>query len=152
MKALLLIVFASLVLQEVPLKSKEEFEFRVHLQFKHRQSPPVSEIHFTENQKQDNSTPLPYLTAQLDVLTIRDDEAKVKVVNNLKQTLMTKNLQRDSSLMLDLGFTDDLKDHTIPHEYSILFYSRERKVVRQIIVLFEENGFYFVNGEKRGKL
>jgi hypothetical protein len=152
MKILCVVLFSVLLSQEVPLKSKDEFQLKLDLQFKQREPESSNRVNFLDDPKRDSSTPLPYLTAELILLTVRDDEAKLKVVNNLRQTLINKKVDKSVPIKIDFGFTDDLKDHTRPHEYTILFYSKEKKLVRQIVVVFQEDGTYMVNGEKRGKI
>jgi hypothetical protein len=80
------------------------------------------------------------------------DEAKVKVIDNLGRTLTSKKIDTTKNVVLDLGFTDDLKDHVSPHEYEILFLSAEKEVLRRILIEFESDGAYLVNREKRGKI
>lgn len=142
--------------QEVPFKSEDEFELKLEFQF--RQRPPSDNNRFDYSQthaeyiRANQGGPLPYLYAYLHLLEVQEDEARVFVMNNRDQTVVNKKLDNARVIKLDLGFTDDLKDHVSPYEYSILFLSKDKQVMRKIIMLFEEDGTYLVNGEERGKL
>ncbi|HET9486931.1 MAG TPA: hypothetical protein VFO54_05835, partial [Chryseosolibacter sp.] len=62
-----------------------------------------------------------------------------------------KKIDLNSILVMDLGFTDDMKDRVTPHEYTLTFVSEEKVPLEVILIKVDEDGSFFVNGEKRGK-
>jgi hypothetical protein len=55
-------------------------------------------------------------------------------------------------IKLDMGFTDDIKDQVAANQYIILFLSKDKTPLSKIEILFQRDGTYLVNGEKRGKV
>jgi hypothetical protein len=54
-------------------------------------------------------------------------------------------------VQLEVGFTDDVKDRVTPHHYFLTLVSPKKTETSKIEILIEEDGTFFVNGEKRGK-
>ena len=59
---------------------------------------------------------------------------------------------RSTVLKLDLGFTDDIKDRVGAYEYTVFFLNEDKDQVSKIVIYFEKDGTYLVNGETRGKI
>ncbi len=53
---------------------------------------------------------------------------------------------------LDLGYTDDIKDRVSAYEYVAYFLSDDKKPLSRVVLFFDKDGTYYVNGEKRGRL
>jgi hypothetical protein len=151
----LILLFAALVFtgDEVPFKPKDEYELKMEFLFKSRPNESGTyNVELKYERTSQSGGPLPYLILHLSVLKQLEDEVRIKVVTNNGNTLVGKKLDKDKKITIDLGFTDDLKDHVKPHEYTYLFLDAARKVKRKIVVHFEADGTYLVNSEKRGKI
>jgi hypothetical protein len=148
MKVLFVLAILTLPFQEIPLKSTDEFELKLDFQFKQK---PVNEGPTFEAVKSERG-PLPFLAAELVVLNVLEDEMRVKVVDHLGQTIAAKNLSKNNTVRFDLGYRDDLKDQVSSHQYFIHFYAKGRDIKRRIIILFDKDGTYYVNHEKRGRI
>lgn len=149
----LLYAFAFLLIfQDTPFKKKEEFDVKLNFEF--RQRPSESNTYtYRYQEKTDRSTPmLPYLTIDLKLNKLNTYETRIRIVNSKQVSVFTKKAQEGLIIKLDLGFTDDLKDRVTSHEYIALLLNTEKNPVSRIVISFEEDGSYFVNGEKRGKI
>lgn len=146
-----LFLFYLLVLQEeVPYKPSDQFAINLDFQFKTRYvSPSVVEL---DPNTTTTGGVLPYLFLNINVLKLSDDEVKVKIENNRGQLVFSRKAAEGMVAKLDLGFTDDIKDRVTAHEYQVYFVSKERVVRSRILIAFDKDGTYLVNGEKRGKL
>jgi hypothetical protein len=133
--------------QNTPFKAKEEFELKLDFQFRPR---PKSDA--VEMKANTGSTPLPYLSMQLNVLRVRDDEYRVRIVDNRGNVLTSKMLSKSTSVKFDIGYTDDVKDHVTADKYFVNFYGKDKKLNRQIAIRFDADGAYFVNEEQRGRI
>jgi len=51
-----------------------------------------------------------------------------------------------------MGYTDDIKGRVTEHEYTVYFLSKDKKPVSRIVIYFQEDGTFLVNGEKRGRV
>lgn len=148
-----LLIFA--VVQDLPYKSKEEFDIKLDYKFKQR--PQTDANTFTMNEskkdyeKRTSRTPLPYLALNIITLKLSDEEVKVKVTNNQNKNSFTKKVEAGTVIPIDLGFTDDVKDRIAPYYYKLIFLSPRKTEVSQITIEVLEDGSFLVNGEKRGK-
>lgn len=149
---LLLISFQEIA----PYKAKEDFEVRPELQFKQRGHTDNSGIYPNETRKEHDrrtsTDPLPYLVLQVKLLKALPEEVKIKVIRDEGATLLSKKNTNGLEFKLEAGFTDDIKDRISGYKFEIYFLSSEKEVLSRILIEFDEEGTYFVNGEKRGKI
>ena len=159
MKLLILVIFGLLSLQEdPPYKPTDEFNLKLDFEFKDRgagRDPNKIELNQTvrEHEKSRAGGLLPYLYINLQVLKQAPNEVRVKIVeNSSKNVFNNKKFDTTTIMKLDMGFTDDIKDRVGAYEYRIYFLNDEKDPVSKIVIYFEQDGTYLVNGEKRGKL
>jgi len=145
--ALLLLFFFNQ--DQTPYKPKEEFELKLNFEFKSRTTDKT--VAYSTNTT-GSTGPLPYLKMDLRVVKLSAEEVKVRVTRNGGESIFTKKTEPDMTIKLDLGFTDDIKDRVTANEYTVYFLSSEKKQLSKIEILFEKDGTYLVNGEKRGKV
>ena len=145
---LVVLILTVFLFQDIPFKEKDQFDLKLDMQFKNR---PTDHLNARPTQDKTDTTPLPYVTLTLTVLKILEDESKIRVVAEAS-TLQTINLTRRANVVLDLGFAADIKDNIRPQKYSVNFYSAEKQLKRTILIHFEKDGTYYVNGEKRGRI
>jgi hypothetical protein len=153
MKFLLLFTAFALV-QEVPLKPKEEFEVKLDYQLKQRPSDDPNTVRLSESPKTYNRTAsgvLPYLVLNIKLLSLREEKMRVSIATNLNARPTLKKVTTESMLELDMGFTDDIIDRVEAHEYTLTFVDADRNPVDRILISVADDGSFFVNGEKRGK-
>jgi len=151
------LVCALLCLQEeIPFKPSEEFEVKLSFEFKEREGTNVNKIELDQTEKEyqrsRSSGPLPYLNMSVRAIKLAPEEVRVKVQQNGKNVALNKKIDTTTILKLDLGFTDDIKDRVSPYEYTLFFLNQDKEPLSKVIIYFEEDGTYLVNGQKRGKL
>jgi hypothetical protein len=155
MKILAFLSFCLFLAQDLPYKPKEDFEIKLDYQFKQRPVADKNSVHLDETQKErdrrTSASMLPYLIIRINLLNLPEEEVKVRVTSNLHEIVFQKKISKGSSLPLDLGFTDDVKDRVTAHEYQLTFLSPAKKEMSRILLLIEEDGTFIVNGEKRGR-
>lgn len=155
MKIFLLFLSASVFLQEIPFKPKDEFEIKLDYQFKSRPASDVNKVHFDETRKEherrSSSTPLPYLTLNIKMLQLGEDEVKAKITNNLTPRVVSRKVAAGTIIPLEIGFTDDVKDRVAAHHYVFTIMTSKKVQTNKIEIIIEEDGTFLVNGEKRGK-
>lgn len=140
---------------QVPFKPKEQFEINLDFKFKPRPGNQMSSTVITMEKRADQNTSglmLPYLYLNVKVLKLDELEQRVRIEDNHGATLMAKKAEAGMEAKLDLGFTDDIKDRVSSHEFIVSFLSKDRQHLSRIVIFFDEDGTYIVNGEKRGKL
>ncbi len=151
---LLILLFIGLS-DEVPYKPKDDFEVKFDLAFKQREHGEkavyVDETH-SERARRTSVAPLPYLKLFVKIKRVEQGEVKLKVVRDDKSVLFSKKVVQDMEFKLELGFTDDIKDRVSGYKHVIQFLSAKKEVLSRIVIEFDKDGNYFVNGEKRGKV
>ncbi|MEQ8425065.1 MAG: hypothetical protein RIA63_10170 [Cyclobacteriaceae bacterium] len=146
---LLACFFASFLFQDsIPYKPADEYEFNMKFAFRNRPGVDHSNVDWTQRGHPEGD--LPYVTVTVKALKLSDKEERVKVINNLSERIYAGKASLDRVIEIDMGFTDDLKDHISVFAYDIIFYTKGNEV--SLIKLFvDEDGNFFVNGEQRGK-
>ena len=153
MKTVLLLVFSVLLFQiETPLKPTDDFELKLDLQFKQRPKADPQKIELEKRTLPTSGMNAPYLFLNLRVLKPNAEEVRVKVVKNNNDVLLSRKFEPTIVIKMDLGFTDDIKDRVTAHHYVVTFMSKDKVPISKVEILFEEDGTYLVNGEKRGKI
>ena len=153
----LLIVFLIVALQQdqTPYKPKEEFEIKLDFEFRDRATVDANKLEYNQTQKEyerSRGGPLPYLFLNLRVLKAAPEEVRIRVVENGVKIVLNKKYDMNTILRLDMGYTDDIKDRVSAYEYTVYYLTADKKPLSKVVVMFEEDGAYFVNGELRGKL
>ena len=147
-------ILAFAFFQDVPLKPKEEFEVKLEYEFKQRPVADRNTIHLGAPIRTAEHSPggvLPYLVLNIQLLSLSEEKMRMHVSTNLSSRVMSKRVDVNEVVSLDLGFTDDMVDRVTAHEYTITFVNSEREPVDKILITVEEDGSFFVNHEKRGK-
>jgi len=138
-----------LLQESVPFKPTEEYEFTLNYEFRNKPGIDRFEVDWSNMQKYSEGT-LPYAKIKIKLLKLSEEEERVKIINNLGHRIYSRKASLDTDIEVELGFTDDLKDHISVFEYDIIFFSKRNDVSR-INLYVEEDGSFLVNGEKRGK-
>jgi hypothetical protein len=148
-------LIALFLFQDLPYKSKEEFEIKLDYKFKQRPNTELSStVNLNETRaeydKRTSSDLLPYLILNLNLLKL-NNETRIRITNNFDQKSVSKKVSEGTILPIDLGFTADVKDRTSAHQYTITFLSPEKSETSRIVIHIDEDGSFLVNGEKRGR-
>ena len=154
---LLLFVLASVLSQDtIPYKAMDEFELKLDFVFKDRQRADPNTVDLEQTQKEfersRGSGPLPYLFLDFRVLKQQPRELRVRVLENNDKVVHNKKVDIKTVLKLELGFTDDIKDRVGAYEYTILLLDDDKQPVSRIVIFFQKDGTYLVNGQMRGKI
>jgi len=154
---LLLFVLASVLSQDtIPYKAMDEFELKLDFVLKDRQRSDPNTVDLEQTRKEyersRGSGPLPYLVLDFRVLKQQPRELRVRVFENKDKVVYNKKVDIKTVLKLELGFTDDIKDHVGAYEYTILLLDDDKQPVSRIVIYFQKDGTYLVNGQVRGKI
>jgi len=140
--------------QEVPNKPSTEYVLKFDLKFKTESS---SNTKFEINEatggfrKPRENVNLPYLVLHLKILKLSSEEVRIRILKG-QESYLNKKIIVDDEVRIDIGFIADIKDKIIPNKYNVFFLNADKEVISQVIIFFDEDGYYFVNGEKRGKI
>ena len=66
--------------------------------------------------------------------------------------IKSRKLKFPDSYVLDMGFSDDVKDRVTPHQYTIYFYNKTKEPISKIAIEVAENGDPLLNGEFHGRI
>lgn len=139
--------------EDVPYRAGDDFEARLKFELKPRHAAPLAQSYSSlRSDIQQAPSLLPFLTVDFKVLRLYPGEVRVRVEDGMGETVLSRKVTEGMALPLILGFTDDLKGHPDGYAYSIYFMTRDREVTSRVVIFFEENGIFRVNGEPRGKI
>jgi len=140
---LILILLSSLLQDQVPLKPSDEFTFTLDYEFRTKPGGDGKPGGFAAGK-------LPYAEIRITPSKLSDDEERARITNNLGHKLYSRKAAVGNEMLIDMGFTDDLKDHISIYGFDIVFFSK-RGDVSKITIYVEEDGTVLINGEKQGK-
>jgi hypothetical protein len=140
--------------QQVPYKPFNEFELNIDYIFKEQDPIDRQKVILAqsggENSRKAIGT-MPYLLVELKILTVTDDEVRVRVLNGTGELVFNRKVAAGTLLKLDWGFTEDIKDKITNNEFTVFFNDNDKKSVSKIHLTILEDGIFLVNEEKRGK-
>lgn len=143
-------------IQDIPYKSDSEFSIRLDLVFKPRPTANPSKVEFSETnseyQKRTNPDPLPYMVLYVSIKDSNQNEQRMRIFRDGKSISGNRKFELMKEIKLDVGYTDDAKDKISGFEHIIYFLTADKKEVSKIVITIAENGDYFVNGQKRGRV
>lgn len=152
---LILIIVALVFQDEIPYKDDEEFNVTFELAFRKRTDANADfvtpQLQKTPLDRNDTS-PLPHLIARLEVLKQNPEEIKLKIVRDNEIQIAKRKIETGVKVNLFAGFIDDIKDQVSGYTHTVYFLSKKGDILSKIVVEFDEDGFYLVNGKKKGKL
>lgn len=142
-------------LQDVPNKPSEDFQIDIDYKFKAR-TQDRNTVHVSESQSEQDrralgTTPLPFLTINLIIKNLGENEIRVRAMNNEKLVLFSRKAELNEKYPMEIGFMDDIKDGLTPREFNIQFLTDKRKEVSRIHMIIQDDGTFLVNNEVRGK-
>ena len=146
----LLFVFQSTNQSDIPFKAEKEFSVKFDLTFSKRGSANPHEA-WPKSLPEDDS-PLPRIKATLKVLAQLPEEVKLMIVQNNVAQSFKKKLRPGMEVMVFSEFVDDIKAELPAHSYTVYFLNTAGIPVSRVSIEFDEEGFYRVNGIKKGKL
>jgi hypothetical protein len=133
----------------LPYKPNEEFEAKIDLSFKQRESDDTNTFRFQESHKKMTmGVPIAFLAINFKVLKV-GREVKVKVIRGRDEK--TSKIKIGTLIKLELGFIEDVKSNEEPMKVILHFINDQKKEVNQVTFEVATDGTFLVNGEKRGK-
>jgi hypothetical protein len=143
--------------QDAPFKPQTEFEVKFDMSFKQRdQTGEKTTINLHETQaehiRRTQTETLPYLVLHIKLTKILPTEIKGKIIRDNQAVVYNKKIEEGLTIKLDVGFTDDIKDQIKGYKHEVQFLSSDKTILSRILIEFDKDGNYFVNGEKRGKV
>lgn len=135
----------------VPFKPTEEFEVKLDYDFKARPTPDNNTVQLGNQGGPYGTGVLPYLILRIKMLALPEERTRVRISNNLSARPVSRKVSENSVLELDLGFTVDMIDRVKPHQYTVTFTDAAKQAVNCIVINVDEDGSFFINGEKRGR-
>ena len=137
------------VQESTPFKPESEYEFKLNYEFRNKAGIDRFKVDWSNTQKYSEGT-LPFATLTIKLLKLSDEEEKAKIITNNGHRIYSRKVSLDTDIVLEMGFTDDLKDHIDVYEYDVIFFSRNKDVSR-INVYVDLEGNFLINGVKKGK-
>lgn len=141
---------------DVPFKPDDEFVVKFVFTFNKRGEANKTDLVLsqvaTSTYDRPDTSPLPFMEVTLELLKKSENEVKVKVIRDNDFPVTKKKITEGMKMSVFSGFVDDIKDQVAGYNHVIYFLDKDGTAVSKIVIEFDEEGFYTVNGKKRGKL
>lgn len=141
---------------DVPFKPDDEFVIKFVFTFNKRGEANKTDLVLsqvaTSTYDRPDTSPLPFMEVTLELLKKSENEVKVKVIRDNDFPVTKKKITEGMKMSVFSGFVDDIKDQVAGYNHVIYFLDKDGTAVSKIVIEFDEEGFYTVNGKKRGKL
>lgn len=141
---------------DVPFKPDDEFVVKFIFTFNKRGEANKTDLVLsqvaTSTYDRPDTSPLPFMEVTLELLKKSENEVKVKVIRDNDFPVTKKKITEGMKMSVFSGFVDDIKDQVAGYNHVIYFLDKDGTAVSKIVIEFDEEGFYTVNGKKRGKL
>ena len=139
------------VQDDIAYEPKENFEFELDYQFKVKPPPDGDQVSLVEGTEY-RAQPLPYLKVKFSFSDFPGHYFRLKVVDSNGSVRKNKRLKLPETYILDMGYSDDLKDRVAPHKYTLFFVTREKEMISKVEVEVKEDGNLLLNGEFHGRI
>lgn len=153
----------SLLQSDVPYKAPEEYAVKFSFTF-HKRGEDKSDSkeddkdrdvlrgHYAANYSR-NREPLPFMQVSFDILKKHEDEIRIKIVRDHDNVqILKKKIKEGMTIPVFSEFVDDIKDQISGYNHTVYFLNEAGDTLRKVVIEFDEEGFYLVNGKKKGKL
>lgn len=135
---------------DIPFMPNDQFESKIDLAFKKRESGDPATYTFSDGRQPKITTDRPIAFLSINFKLLRA-EGEVKVSINTGRSEKVSKIKVGSILKLQFGFIEDLKNKGEATEVILTFLNDAKKAIRKVMFKIDQDGSYFVNGEKRGK-
>ncbi len=150
-----LFFFFSPLQDDVPYKPDEEFSIKFEFGFVKR-NDIKEDFEMAQNSPynagKNDSSPLPHLKAIVEILKKDSLEVKLKIIRDNSVSVTKRKIELGEKVIIFSGFADDIKDQVSGYQHTVYFLNKEGDKVKKIVIDFDEEGFYYVNGKKKGKI
>lgn len=151
-----LFLFAFLFQDSVPYKPEEEFNIKFEFGFRKRGDPNTEDLVLSQVASSSydrlDSSPLPYLKTTLEILKNDSLAVKYRIVRDNSVNLSKRKIEPGAKIIIFSAFVDDIRDKIENYQHTVYFLDADGNRLSKIIIEFDEEGFYSVNGKKKGKI
>lgn len=151
-----LFLFICLFQDEVPYRSEDEFAIKFEFAFRKRNDPNSEDLVLSQvassSYDRNDTSPLPHLKTTLEVLKKDSLEVKIRIVRDNTVNVAKRKIEPGIKVTVFSAFVDDIKDQIQGYQHTIYFLDKDGNRLNKIIIEFDDDGFYAVNGKKRGKI
>jgi hypothetical protein len=151
-----LFLLVCLFQDNVPYRAEEDFTIQFEFGFRKRSDPNADDLVLSQvassSYDRSDTSPLPHLKTTLEVLKKDSLEVKFRIVQNNSINFAKRKIELAEKVTVFSAFVDDIKDKIQGYQYTIYFLDKQGVKLNKIVIEFDEEGFYSVNGKKKGKI
>lgn len=149
-------ILVCLFQDDVPYKPDEEFNIKFEFGFRKRGDPNSEDLVLSQvassSYDRTDSSPLPHLKTTLEVLKNDSLAVKLRILRDNAVNVAKRKVEPGTKVMVFSAFVDDIKDQIQSYQHTVYFLNDKGIRLSKIVIEFDEEGFYFVNGKKKGKI
>ena len=151
-----LFLIACLFQDDVPYRAEESYAIKFEFGFRKRSDPNAEDLVLSQVASSSydrlDSSPLPHLKTTLEVLKKDSLEVKFRIVRDNSVNVTKRKLEPGMTLTVFSAFVDDIRDQIQGYQHTVYFLDKDGNRLNKVVIEFDEDGFYSVNGKKKGKI
>lgn len=141
---------------DVPYKPEDEFSIKFEFSFRKRSDPNAEDLVLSQvassSYDRNDSSPLPHLKTTLEVFKKDSLEVKLRIMRDNSVNVAKRKIELNTKVTVFSAFVDDIKDKIESYQHTIYFLDKDGNRMNKIVIEFDDEGFYAVNGKKKGKI
>lgn len=152
----LVLQLASVLQDGVPYKPDDEFVIKFEFGFRKRSDPNAEDLVLSQvassSYDRPDGSPLPHLKTTLEVFQIDSLAVKLKIVRDNSVNVAKRRIETNAKVTVFSAFVDDIKDQIQGYQHTVYFLDKDGNRLNKVVIEFDEDGFYSVNGKRKGKI
>jgi hypothetical protein len=153
---IILLHLVSFFQDDIPYKPDDEFAIKFEFGFRKRSDPNSEDLVLSQvassSYDRNDSSPLPHLKTILEVVKKDSLEVKLRIVRDNTVNVAKRKIEPGIKVTVFSAFVDDIKDQIQGYQHAVYFLDKDNNRLTKIVIEFDEEGFYSVNGKKKGKI
>lgn len=77
---------------------------------------------------------------------------KLRIVRDNSVNVAKRKIELGTKITVFSAFVDDIRDQIQGYQHTVYFLDSKGTRLNKIVIEFDAEGFYFVNGKKKGKI
>jgi len=136
----------------LPYRPEDNYEVRLEYDFKTRPFPERDKIDYYHGNGFPEASVLPYLVVRIHIKGLLPEDHKVRITNNQGNISSSLKTSTEKPIVIDMGFTEDMKEKITPNKYLLTFLGKKRKRLNKITLEVQSDGTFLINDIENGKL
>ncbi len=136
---------------DVPMLSSDEYSYKLEYSLRQKDNKTPNKVYDANRKIQASSAMLPFVEIHFSLDNFLPTDKRVRIFHG-DQALSSKKIKGPMKLTLEMGFSADLKEKTVPSIFRIYILDENRNPRGQIKVEVKSDGELLINEVTSGMI